>query len=156
MGLFDFLFKKDEYQQGDILQEKYEYLLDKAYNATIKDDDISQLDENEKVLYVLFTFNLEVQNGGLCQFFVNSSREYAPLVSGYLEVVGALEHKELYDNFVIDNKLDLTDLSSFEITDLSEFKEKNNEYPFDEFDDLFYDLKNLEDYLYTFIKKKKI
>ena len=156
MGLFDFLFKKDEDRQGDILQEKYEYLLDKAYNATIKDDDISQLDENEKVLYVLFTFNLEVQNGGLCQFFVNSSREYAPLVSDYLELVGALEHKELYDNFVIDNKLDLTDLSSFEITDLSEFKEKNNEYTFDEFDDLFYDLKNLEDYLYTFIKKKKI
>ena len=87
MGLFDFLFKESK------LQKKFNYLTDKAYNETIKDDDISQLDDNEKVFFVLYIFNLEIQNGGLCQFFVNSSRAYATLISEYLEIIGALEHK---------------------------------------------------------------
>ena len=97
MGLFDFLFEESK------LQEKFNYLTDKAYNETIKDDDISQLDDNEKVFFVLYIFNLEIQNGGLCQFFVNSSRAYATLISQYLEIIGALEHKMLYDDFVKEN-----------------------------------------------------
>ena len=64
MGLFDFLFKEAE----DKVQKKFNYLTEKAYNKAIKDDDISQLDDNEKVFFVLYIFNLEIQNGGLCAY----------------------------------------------------------------------------------------
>ncbi len=37
---------------------------------------------------------MEVNNGGLCQFFVNSSREFAPDLSAALDAIGALEHKK--------------------------------------------------------------
>ena len=39
----------------------------------------------------------EVNNGGLCQFFVNSSRIVAPFVSEYMAIVGAFE---LYLDFI--------------------------------------------------------
>ena len=91
MGLFDFLFKEAE----DKVQKKFNYLTEKAYNKAIKDDDISQLDDNEKVFFVLYIFNLEIQNGGLCQFFVNSSRLLAPYVDGCLQTINAQEHKKL-------------------------------------------------------------
>ena len=116
----------------------------------------TQLDENEKVFYVLYYFNAEWQNGGLCQFFVNSSRKYAPLISEYLEIVGALEHKKMYDKFIKENGIDLNDLSFFEIDDLSEYQNKVEAYPFDQFDDAFYDLGELDDYLETFMKVKNI
>ena len=56
MGLFDFLFKESK------LQKKFNYLTDKAYNETIKDDDISQLDDNEKVFFVIYIFNFSCFN----------------------------------------------------------------------------------------------
>ena len=148
MGLFDFLFEESK------LQEKFNYLTDKAYNETIKDDDISQLDDNEKVFFVLYIFNLEIQNGGLCQFFVNSSRAYATLISQYLEIIGALEHKKLYDDFVEENNINLEDLSFFDMDDLSEYEEKANSYPFDRFDDAFCGLTDIEELLEEFMNEK--
>jgi len=37
----------------------------------------------------------EVNNGGLCQFFVNSSSECVPFISKALEAVGALDIKNI-------------------------------------------------------------
>lgn len=152
MGLLNFLnnlFSND-------MEKKYDALMDKAYNPEIKDDDISQLDENEKIFYVLYYFNAEWQNGGLCQFFVNSSKRYAPLISEYLEIVGALEHKKIFDNFIKDNNINLYDLSFFTHDENTEYQDLCNAYPFDEFDDAFYDLGELDDYLEAFMKAKNI
>ncbi len=43
------------------------------------------LNQSQKVFYSLNWLESEVNNGGLCQFFVNSSRMVAPLVSGRLK-----------------------------------------------------------------------
>ena len=55
MGLFDFfkMFKPSK------IESKYDELMDKAYNTQIHDDDISQLNDNEKVFYVVYYFNAE-------------------------------------------------------------------------------------------------
>ncbi|MBP3291630.1 MAG: DUF4375 domain-containing protein, partial [Clostridia bacterium] len=123
---------------------------DKAYDPAKKDDDINRLTDDEKVFFVLYLFNMEVQNGGLCQFFVNSTSVYAPLISDYLDKVGARDHKLLFDDFVKNNKIDLNDLSFFDFEDLSEYETKANAYPFDDFDDALYDLIDLEEFLQTF------
>ena len=61
----------------------------------------SDINEEQKLVYSLNKFEVEVNNGGLCQFFVNSSRECAPYISKALEVVGAISIKDLFDNFII-------------------------------------------------------
>ena len=138
MGLFSF-FKK-----GKSLDELYDELCKKAYNADIKDDDISLLDEREKVFFVLYTFHLELDNGGIKQFFENSSRVYAPLISEYLEIVKATKHKRLFDEFVSSNNLDLYDSTKWVDTVIMDV--------YDTFDDEFYKLSELEVHLEVYIE----
>lgn len=139
------------------INKLYEELIDKVYNKKTFEEDLSLLAEIEKVFYVLYTFDLEWCNGGLCQFFSNSSGEFAPYISDYLEIVGATEHKKLYDDFIKDNEIDVNDLSFFKIEDLNEYKDIANAYPFEDFDDEFSNLDELADYIekYYIEKMKK-
>lgn len=135
----------------------YEELLGKVYNEITFEEDLSLLDENERVFYVLYTFDLEWCNGGLCQFFSNSSGEFAPYISDYLKIMGAIEHKKLYDDFIKENKINVNDLSFFKTEDLNEYQDIVNAYPFEDFDDEFSDLEELADYIekYYIEKMKK-
>ncbi|MBO4423042.1 MAG: DUF4375 domain-containing protein [Clostridia bacterium] len=122
--------------------DKYENIIDgvKALNGT------------ERVFYVTSYYEMEVNNGGLCQFFVNSSREIAPELSECLGIIGASEHKNLFDSFVSDNGIDVSDLSSFMIDDSAEFEAQTKRYPFDDFDNAFYKLEPIQDRLIPYIK----
>ena len=117
------------------------------------EDGVDSLNTARKIFYCLNWLEMEVNNGGLCQFFVNSSRMAAPLVSEYMGIVGAEEHKKLYDDFITKNKIDLHALSFFDIAKIEEFEEKAKMYPFDEYDDAFYHLEPLETYLKKFIRE---
>ena len=130
------------------MENFYNELIDKAYDNNIEEDDLSRLTNEERLFYVLYTFNIEIENGGLCQFFTNSSKAFASYISEYLNQIGALEIKELFDNFIKNNNIDLNDLSFFDIDDLSEFEEKVEAYPFEEFDDNYFTITpSLDDYL---------
>lgn len=150
MALFN-IFKKKKQQKS--FDEWYTEILDKAYNEVIHDDDLDLLTEKEQIFFVLSIYEMEINNGGLCQFFVNSSRAYAGLVSEFLGILGALEHQKLYQDFIENNGIDLTNLDIFDMDDLEEFQEKNELYPFDEFDDAFYELEPLCDLLEEFMNK---
>ena len=117
------------------------------------EDGVDSLNHSEKVFYSVNWLEIEVNNGGLCQFFVNSSRMVAPLVSEYMGIIGASDHKKLFDDFVSKNKIDLNDLSSFDIEDGDEFEEQNQRYPFDDYDDAFYDMESLSTSLKKFIRE---
>ena len=116
-------------------------------------DGVNSLNNSQKIFHSLNWFEMEVNNGGLCQFFVNSSRIVAPLVSEYMGIIGAEEHKKLYDDFVDKNDIDLSELSYFNIAEVEDFEEKNQSYPFDEYDDKFYEMEPLETYLKKYIKE---
>ena len=79
-----------------------------------------------------------MMNGGLCQFFVNESRFYAPYVSDCLEKIGAADVRYAFLDFVTKNNLNLNDLSSFRSTTLEEFSAQYKRYPFDDFDQVYY------------------
>lgn len=151
MGLFNiFKKKKKDFKSFD---EVYTEILDKAYNEITHDDDLDLLTHKEQLFFVLSIYEMEINNGGLCQFFVNSSRAYAGLVSGFLKELGAEEHLKLYQSFIDDNNIDFDNLDMFDMDDVEEFAEKNELYPFDEFDDRFYKLKPLCEYLEEFMNK---
>ena len=129
---------------------RLEYKVDK-YGDMIAG--IRSLTGVKRVFYVASYYETEVNNGGLCQFFVNSSREFAPELSACLGAIGAEDHKKLFDTFIADNKINVNDLSSFIINDTDEFKAQEKRYPFDEFDDAFFALKTIEEYLIDYIKE---
>ena len=109
--------------------------------------------EEQILVYSLNYFLREVNNGGLCQFFVNSSSECAPFISKALEAVGALDIKNLFDKFVKENNINLNDLSSFKIDSVGEFVEQTKRYDFDSFDNQFYDNENLYEQIIDYSRK---
>ena len=140
----------------DELLKTYQRISDKAYNKKIKDDDLNLLTYEERVLFVIYTYDYEIQNGGLCQFFVNSSREYAPFVSEYLAVLGAEEHRKLFDNFIKSNNINVCDLSNFKITKEGEYNKLFNLYPFNSFDEEYLNNEELCDLLLEYAKNNNL
>lgn len=116
-------------------------------------DGIKALSDAEKNFYICQYYEMEVDNGGLCQFFVNSSRNATPYLSDCLEAIGAADHKKLFDSFIHDNMIDLNDLSSFIIYKDKDYYKLLEKYPFDCFDDSFYELEPLEDKLVDYVRK---
>lgn len=154
MGFADFfqeLFKnaKDPFalnpeQLGELSDEE---LLEALWDRVLAEEEEMEMEEfltscgkAKRVFYVIYYFDMEVQNGGLCQYFVNSSRETAPYVSDCLKTIGAEEFDRLLGRFVEANRIDLRDLHSFAVRSVKEFEAQTKRYPFDDFDDAYYAL----------------
>lgn len=131
------------------LMERLECKMDE-YDSVA--EGLSALSEAARTFYVAATFNMEYLNGGLCQFFVNSSREVAPLVSDALFAIGAVAHQTMFDQFVRANHLDLTDLSDWKIRDVCEYADMESRLHFDAFNDAFAKLPCLDDLLDAFVE----
>ncbi len=116
-------------------------------------DAVKALNPVQRTFYVSNYYEMEVNNGGLCQFFVNSSSDVAPWLCEALDAIGAKDHRELFQKFVTDEQIDLTDLSSFKIRRSRDFEKQTKRYPFDEFDDAFYEMEAVSDYLMKYVKE---
>jgi hypothetical protein len=113
---------------------------------------LSAISPARRAVYILSIFDMEVQNGGLCQFFVNSSRSLAPYVNECLEMIGAHEHKKLFSEFVTENNIDLEDLESFQSDTIDEYVAQTKRYDFDSFDDAYVRLTPLQNYIVSYYK----
>lgn len=89
----------------------------------------------------------------MCQFFVNSSGECAPYISPALDAIGANELKTLFDNFILENNIDVNDLSSFKIDDISQYEEQTKRFDFDSFDDKFYENGDIHQQIIDYARK---
>ncbi len=109
--------------------------------------------EGMRAFYTVSLYYMEVNNGGLCQFFANSSSSTAPSLASALAAVGADEHKALYLGFVTENGIDLFDLSSFKSESSEEFAGQYGRYPFEKFDLEYESCPDLRDVLSDYILK---
>ncbi len=142
-------------------QELYDVMIDNIDEEVDDFDDCETLETYswaKRVFYTVVWFSSEVNNGGLCQYFVNSSRYTAPYVQDALHAIGAKKYLSLLNQFIEANAIDLNDLDSFIIEDIEEFEEQAERYPFDDFDDAFYALENeenntFEELLGAFVRK---
>ncbi len=121
---------------------------DAVYDINAKD-----ITDEQKTVYSLINFEIEVNNGGLCQFFVNSSRECAPYVSIALDTIGCTDLKEIYDKFINENNIDVNNLNSFIISDVSDYEKQTERFDFDSFDDEFYENETLHGLIINYAKK---
>lgn len=116
----------------------------------IADTDVT---EEQKLVYSLMRLEAEVNNGGLCQFFVNSSGECAPYISKALDVIGADKMKSLFDSFILENHIDVKDLSSFKIESIEEYEAQTERFDFDSFDDAFYEDEDFHQQIIDYARK---
>ena len=129
-----------------------------TYNALIirfMDADPNTLNEKQLTVAALITFDAEMMNGGLCQFFVNDYSGYAQYVSDALEEVGAVEMQKHYSSFLSQNEIDVTQMDSFRINSVQDYVKQFESYPYEEFDNTFseiYQKENLADLLLSFVR----
>lgn len=132
-----------------------------AYPLHMKSLSGDSLTEMETTVLVLALLNMEVLNGGLCQFFVNDGA-YAALVPAALLAVGAEDYAALLCDFVKKHNIHLDDLSAFELDiapgeeDFTPYIALTEKYPFADFDDAFYELYGtapLEGYIAGYIRE---
>ena len=122
------------------VQELYNLKDDELYKALecFTSDEMYKdpnANEAQKVYSVISFFHSNIVDGSLCKFFVYADVECYQLVPKYLEEIGAYKTKELFDHFVKENEIDLTDDKVFYCYNDDEYLELFELYPFEEFDE---------------------
>jgi len=115
----------------------------------------NELNQKQLTVATLITFDAEIMNGGLCQFFVNDFVGYAKYVCDALGEVGALEMQEHYSNFVSQNHIDVTQMDSFRTVSIQEYKKQYERFPYEAFDNTFieiYQRENLGKLLICYVR----
>ncbi len=139
----------DEELYQTVVQQIYD-IEDKNFydvQATMK-----ALNDEQKVVYILDAYDMEVQNGGLCQFFMNDGADLGLLVSDALKTLGAAEHQALYDGFLADNNIDEAALKALSDAQIDSFDDQYDSYPFEAFDDAYYALPPLYDMIEDYMR----
>ena len=113
---------------------------------------IALLNNEQRIIYVADLYQAEVNNGGLCQYFVNDSRFTAPMLCDALATIGAEAHRMHFDVFIRDNAIDLTNLESFAINHIRQYAKMEKRYPFEAFDNAFYAMPSIEEPILAFIR----
>lgn len=111
------------------------------------------LNKYEQTFWVVYEFDAEVLNGGLCQYFGNTRGRDCNRIVDDLKAIGADDYALLYSDFVKENKIDGDEFAN----DLYEDWETSyNKYPYENFDDAFGKLymeeKALDSYLAEYVR----
>ena len=119
------------------------------------DADPNALNEKQLTVAALITFDAEMMNGGLCQFFANDYNGYAQHISDALGEVGAIEMQKHYSAFVNQNEIDVTQMDSFRIVSIQDYLKQYERFPYEFFDTTFseiYQKENLGDLLLAYVR----
>ena len=112
--------------------------------------DFEDMSPERKTAYTAACLDLEIMNGGLCQFFANCP-DIAAYVPEALDRLGAAEHKTLYEQFLADNAIDPLD-PLFQTETIEEFSRLYDLYPWDDFDDAYCILTPMSELLEAYIQ----
>ncbi len=91
-----------------------------------------------RALFVVLIFDMEVQCGGVAQFFWNNGAEYAALLPDALRDAGFEDVADLYGQFISDNGMTLEEIDGYR----EQYPYPNvagvySVHPFDEFDEAY-------------------
>lgn len=113
------------------------------------------LNQKQLTVAALITFDAEMMNGGLCQFFANDYNGYAQYISDALGAVGAIEMQKHYLAFISQNEIDVTQMDSFRIVSIQDYLKQYQRFPYEPFDATFleiYQKENLGDILLAYVR----
>ena len=104
------------------------------------DTEPNALNLQQLTVAALVTFDAEMMNGGLCQFFANDYSGYAPYIIDALDEIGAIQIQAHYSSFIAENKIDVTQMEDFRIASVQDYINQYERFPYEAFDNRFYEL----------------
>ncbi len=132
-----------ELEDVDFFEAIYDRVLAKEYR---------DMNEAERLFYLISMFDMEIQNGGLCQYFTNTEPEELRQLSDALHALGAAEHRALFEKFIADNRINLQKPKGFRVRSQLGYWMLLKKYPFDAFDDAYMQLQPLQDILTAYAR----
>ena len=117
--------------------------------AKAEPDGENALTDEERLVLAVMALTREVNNGGYHQFFVNSSRRFAPMVVDCLRRIGCATCAEITERAIQAAKFDMVSPDSI--------LEDNDarDAILDECDQHFYQLTDIDDKLFTFVEENQ-
>ena len=106
--------------------EEYEALCSRLLESG---EEFTALPKEVQQLHIAAAFDMEIQNGGICQYFANCGSDSALLVSDSLRAIGLEPMAQLYDAFLLTQNIDPADLSAFEWETVEDFVAIYAKYP---------------------------
>ncbi|MCC8074577.1 MAG: DMP19 family protein [Clostridiales bacterium] len=103
------------------------------------DDDALATPGAKRTLYTAYLFDLEVQNGGLCQFFDNCP-ESAPYLEDALTALGAEPYLTLLHETLTKFEINLAGLDGSEVSQVVQCGDQCESCPLSAFDSAYCDL----------------
>ena len=125
---------REEIMAYDNYEDLYTDMIDLT-DGPMYDPSFEKLSTEVQTLHVLAIFNMEIENGGLCQFFANGGTAYASLVADCLRQIGAEDAVVLYEGFLRKYQIDVQNLSAFRVQTVEDYIGLTALYPYDEFDE---------------------
>ncbi|MCD8335492.1 MAG: DUF4375 domain-containing protein [Clostridiales bacterium] len=103
------------------------------------DDDALTAPGAKRTLHTAFLFDMEVQNGGLCQFFDNCP-ESVPYLEDALAALEAEPYRELFHDVVVKQSVDVHQVGSSGTAQMVHCGEQCENCPLNAFDSAYCDL----------------
>lgn len=113
-------------------------------------DDVISMSPERQAAYTAACLELEVMNGGLCQFFANCPN-CVPYVPEALSAIGAEDHRKLYEDFLSATGIDPLD-PVFQTEDMDEFSRLYELWPWEDFDDAYLSLAPVPELLEAYVQ----
>jgi Domain of unknown function (DUF4375) len=112
------------------------------------------LTDQERIVLAVEALEREVNNGGYDQFFLNSSREFAPVIVGALERIGCKKTANVTRRAI--KALSISDLTSDAIEAVISTPDEGRRSKLNRCDDSYYkSAEPIADRLFAFIKANK-
>lgn len=146
----DELLKLSDPELYDAVMERIE---DKIADCEDIDEIREALTDEEFAFYTVNRFKTEVKDGGIEAVFDGSNDDLAPLVSECLEIIGAEEHKELYDSFVAVNDFASEHIPGLDKGIVGSIISGIDSLTSEEFDEQFEELPGLEEELQDYARE---
>ena len=134
----------------DALMRVFDYIIDKIDGNL--EQRFDELNEYQKAFVTMWLFQMELPEGGLCQYLINSDDSVIMFTCKALTLIGCEKSAGVLDRF-FDKYNIFSNLS--EIRDLANIDYKNilKKYSFDDVEDKFFNDESLNDLLACFAKE---
>ena len=137
----------------------YKLKRDKATELIGSLTELEGFNSVQRVVIILDAYEQLVNKGGIGGFLASDKNFYAPLISFALKAIGEEKHLALFEEYIRSSKIDIDDLSKFDIdhsdgtTKFSEYFRLDDKYHFNEFDEKYQLLPPIENKMVEFVKE---
>lgn len=149
----------DTTSDENLLQTVFDNLIERLPKDYRKEyATVTSWTKQQQAIYIIWSLEAEVNNGGFNQFYFNSSGQYADLVPDALKLVGANKFADLTIRANMVYKKENEKITKHQDGTLEGFSKSYEDNPLNKFDDEFYDLykqENLQQLQVDFVRKNK-